>query len=122
MSVVLDASALLAFLQGEAGAEVVEARFAEDPRCAAVNWSEVAQKVRAAGADWPLARALLASYGVRVETSTEADAEWAASRWRRGEGRSLADRFCLALAARLSAPAWTADTAWGSEEPVRQIR
>jgi ribonuclease VapC len=122
VSVVVDASALLAFLQGEAGAEVVEARFAEDPRCAAVNWSEVAQKVRASGADWPLARALLASYGVRVEASTEADAEWAASRWRPGEGLSLADRFCLALAVRLSAPAWTADAAWGSEVPVRQIR
>ena len=122
MSSVIDASALLAFLQGEAGADVVEARFVEDPRCAAVNWSEVAQKVRASGADWSLARALLDSYGVRVETSTEADAEWAAARWRRGEGLSLADRFCLALAARFEAPAWTADSAWGDDTPVRQIR
>jgi ribonuclease VapC len=122
VSAVIDASALLAFLQGEAGADVVEALFAQDPRCAAVNWSEVAQKVRASGGDWPLARAVLDSYRVRVETSTEADAEWAASRWRRGEGLSLADRFCLGLAARLEAPAWTADTAWGSEAPVRQIR
>lgn len=122
MSAVIDASALLAFLQGEAGTDVVEARFAEDPRCAAVNWSEVAQKVRASGADWPLARALLDSYGVRVEASTQVDAEWAAERWRRGAGLSLADRFCLALAARLAAPAWTADTAWGGEERVRQIR
>jgi uncharacterized protein with PIN domain len=31
MGAVVDASALLALLQGEAGAEVVEARFAEDP-------------------------------------------------------------------------------------------
>jgi ribonuclease VapC len=119
---VLDASAVLAFLLDEDGADVVEARFGEDPRCSAVNWSEVAQRVRAAGADWHLARALLDSYGVRVESTTEADAEWVAARWRRGENLSLADRFCLALAARLEASAWTADAAWGSAEPVRQIR
>ena len=122
MSVVLDASALLAFLQGESGAEVVEARLGEDSRCAAVNWSEVAQKVRAAGADWSLSRALLTSYGLRVEPGTEDDAEWAAARWRRGEGLSLPDRFCLALAARLAARAWTADPAWGTDHPVCQIR
>lgn len=122
MSVVLDASALLAFLRGEPGSGVVETRLAEDPRCAAVNWSEVAQKVRASGADWPLARAPLTSYGLRIEASTEADAEWAGARWRRGEGLSLADRLCLALAARLALPVWTADTAWGTEAPINQIR
>ncbi|HEY8721221.1 type II toxin-antitoxin system VapC family toxin [Pengzhenrongella sp.] len=122
MSLVLDASALLAFLRAEPGADVVEACLTQDPCCAAVNWSEVAQKVRATGADWPLARALLLSYGVRVEPSTLADAEWAAERWRHGEGLSLADRFCLALAARMDAPVWTADTAWGSVPPVHQIR
>lgn len=123
MSVVLDASALLAYLQDEAGAEVVEARLTEeDPRCSAINWAEVAQKVIATGADWTLARALLASYGLSVEPITQLDAEWAAKRWRRGEGLSLADRCCLALAARLGVPAWTADRAWGTAGPVHQIR
>ena len=122
MSVVLDASAVLAFLRDEPGAEAVEAALADDPRCGAANWSEVAQKVLAAGRDWPLARALLISYRIGVEPIVERDAEWAARRWRRGEGLSLADRLCLALADRLDADVLTADTAWGSPDRVRQIR
>jgi PIN domain nuclease of toxin-antitoxin system len=122
LSVALDASALLAFLQGEDGATVVEERLAEGAVCGAANWSEVAQKVRAAGRDWELSRALLLSYGIGVEPVTAADAEWAARRWRRGEGLSLADRLCLALADRDGLEAWTADAAWGTEGRVRQIR
>lgn len=122
MTAVLDASALLAFLQGEPGADTVEARLAEGGSCSAANWSEVAQKVLGASRDWDLARALLSSYGLRVEPVTVDDAEWAAARWRKGEGLSLADRCCLALAHRLGTDAWTADAVWGSAHPVRQIR
>ena len=82
MTVVLDASAVLAFLQDEDGAEVVERALAGPTRCAAANWSEVAQKVRARERDWDLARALLISFDVEVEDVTAADAEWAAGRWR----------------------------------------
>ncbi len=119
---VLDASALLAYLSGETGWEAVEQRLEEGARCAAVNWSEVAQKVLAAGRDWELARALLISYGIAVEPVTVADAELAARRWRRGDGLSLADRLCLALADRLGVVAWTADKAWGDLDTVHQIR
>lgn len=122
MTVVLDASAALAFLQGEAGADVVEAHLSDGARCGAANWAEVAQLVRSAGRDWSLSRALLASYGVVIEDVTEADGEWAAARWRRGEGLSLGDRLCLALAHRLNAQALTADAAWGHGQPVHQIR
>lgn len=122
MTAVLDASALLAFLRGEDGADVVEARLDEGAACGAANWSEVAQKVRSAGRAWDLARGLLMAYQLQVEPVVVADAEWAARRWRRGEGLSLADRLCLALAERLGAEAWTADAAWGSEGRVRQIR
>ncbi len=122
MTAILDASALLAYLQGEAGDDVVETALADGARCGAANWSEVAQKVLAAGRDWNLARALLVSDGVKVEPVLEEDAEWAAQRWRRGEGLSLADRLCLALADRLGAEAWTADTAWGTQGMIRQIR
>ncbi len=122
MTVVLDASAILAFLKGEHGADEVEEHLADDPRCGAANWAEVAQKIRGAGRDWSVSRALLASYGIVVENVTESDGEWAAARWRRGEGLSLADRLCLSLAHRLQAPALTADTAWGQQEPIRQIR
>ncbi len=122
MNVVVDASALLAYLQGEEGSEVVEARLAEGAICGAANWSEIGQKVLAADRDWDLARALLISYGVEIEPVVVEDAEWAAHRWRRGEGLSLADRLCLGLAARLGTEVWTADSGWGTEAPVRQIR
>ena len=97
MSVVLDSSAILAFVQGEAGADEVEAALRDAAVCGAANWSEVAQKVMGAGRDWDLVRALLDSYGVVVEPVHAEDAEWAARRWVRGEGLSLADRLCLAL-------------------------
>jgi len=85
---VLDASAVLAFLQGESGADRVEAEL-DGGVIGAANWSEVAQKVRASGGDWGIARSLLLSYDVRVEPVGAADAEGAAVRWRRGSGLSL---------------------------------
>ena len=94
----------------------------EGASCGAANWSEVAQKVRAAGRDWDLVRALLGSYNLTVEAVIEEDAEWAAGRWRRGEGLSLADRLCLALGERLDVDTWTADTGWGSGGRVHQLR
>lgn len=122
MSAVLDASAVLAFVQDEDGAEAVEEKLLVGASCGAANWSEVAQKVRAAGRDWDLVRALLSSYGLEIEPVTEGDAEWAARRWQHGEGLSLTDRLCLALAHRMGAEALTADRAWGDGEGISQIR
>lgn len=122
MTDVVDASALLAFLQGETGAAVVEQVLTRGSSCSAVNWSEVAQKVRAAGGDWPLASAVLSSYGVQVKDATTDDAERAAALWRRGSGLSLADRFCIALGDRLDATIWTADRAWGEGDRIQQVR
>ncbi len=119
---VLDASAILAFLQGDDGAATVEDQLVAGACCPAVNWSEVAQKVLAAGRAWDPARALLLSYGLVVEPVIIDDAELAASRWRHGDGLSLADRLCLAVADRLGAAALTADTAWGTGDNVQQIR
>jgi hypothetical protein len=52
---VLEASALLAFLQGEKGAEVVEEGLVSGAACGTANWSEVAQKIQANGGTgrWP---------------------------------------------------------------------
>lgn len=122
MSDVLDASALLAFLQGERGADIVEDKLVAGAVCGTVNWSEVAQKVLAAERDWDLARALLLSYDLDLEPVAAEDAELAARRWRRGEGLSLADRLCLALADRVDGDVWTADESWGASGRVRQIR
>lgn len=117
-----DSSALLAFLQGEPGADVVETVLADGGSCSAANWSETAQKLHARGADWDAARGLLFSYGVAVEPVLVRDAERAAQLWRSGSGLSLADRLCLATAERLEATVWTTDTAWGSSDQVRQVR
>jgi len=119
---VLDASALLAFLQAEPGADDVEAALVGGACCGAANWAEVAQKVLAAERDWSLVRALLHSYDLTVEAVTIDDAEWAARRWRVGEGLSLADRLCMALAERLDQPVLTADAAWGAGGRIRQLR
>lgn len=122
MTVVLDASALLAFLQGEDGADTVEEAMVAGSVCGAANWSEVAQKVLAAHRDWDLVRALLDSYSVGVEPVIADDAEWAARRWRPGEELSLGDRLCLALAERLDVDVLTADVSWGAGGLVRQLR
>ena len=122
MTCVLDASAVLAWLQGEPGADIVEQRLTAMAACSAANWSEVAQKVTARGHAWPVARGLLLSYALRIEPVTQDDAEAAAASWRPGTGHSLADRLCLALSWRLGVTAVTADRSWGSPPGVEQIR
>ena len=122
MTVVVDASAILAFVQDEPGADVVEVALNGRAICGAANWSEVAQKIRAAGRDWNLVQALLGSYELEVEPVGVEDAEWAARHWQRGDGLSLADRLCLALGDRVDGDVLTADLAWGSSGRIRQIR
>jgi len=122
MTTVLDASALLAFLQDEPGSDIVEAALQREPSCGAANWSEIAQKIHAADRDWDLVKALLMSYDLTIEPVTSDDAELAARRWRRGDGLSLADRLCQALGERLEANILTADTEWGTAGRIRQIR
>ena len=117
-----DASALLAYVNDEPGGDVVERELQEPGAVSAANWSEIAQKVLAAGGDWPVARAVLLSYDLAVEPVLAADGELAATSWRRGSGLSLADRLCLATGERLAATVWTADAAWGSGGAVRQVR
>lgn len=119
---VFDASALLAYLRGEAGSETVREQLELGGVCGAANWAEVAQKVRASGADWDLARGLLLSYDLKIESVMTEDAEGAALLWRAGEGLSLGDRLCLALTARLGATVWTCDTQWSGRPGVELIR
>ncbi len=119
--IVLDASAVLAFLQGEPGADRVE-ELLPVASIGAANWSEVAQKVQARGGDWQLAVGLLTSHGLKVEPVTAEDGETAAAFWHRGDGLSLGDRLCLALAQRLTVIALTADRAWGDRDGVEQLR
>lgn len=117
-----DASALLCFLQGEDGADVVERELVAGGACSAANWSETAQKLIAHSQDWDQIQALLLSYSLEVEPVLKPDAELAAQLWRRGSGLSIGDRLCLATAQRLGATVWTADAAWGSSKTIKQVR
>ena len=119
---VFDSSALIAYLRRESGSALVREQLLAGGVCSAANWCEVAQKVRSAGGDWGISRALLLSYELSVEPVTQADAEDAAMLWVTGSALSLADRLCLALTNRLSATAWTADATWRDLPHVRMIR
>ena len=109
---VFDASALLAYLRNEPGSDVVARALVDGGCCCAANWSEVAQKITQYGAPWATAKALLMSHGLAIEPVTAHDGETAAALWSAHPHLSLGDRLCLALAARLDAPALTADQAW----------
>ncbi len=116
---VLDASALLAFLQGEAGAPRVEAALLRGVLMSAVNWAEVLSVLAMRGAS-PEAEAdrLLRRHGladlIHIVAFDEAQALECA-RLRPGTRHaqlSLGDRACLALARLRRAPVLTADSSW----------
>lgn len=123
----LDASALLAWLNGEAGGEKVEPLL-EGSVISAVNLSEVLHKGLAAGADVSGLKEDLEALGVGIVDFTAEDAEISASLWpqTRSLGLSLADRCCLATATRLGVTAVTADLEWteieGATPKVQTIR
>jgi ribonuclease VapC len=119
VTVVLDASALLAYLQGEAGGDVVADAIADGASLSTVNLGEVLGRVAGQDVDPVKLAAQLAERGlldgaITVEPFTDADAiEVARLRpLTRDAGLSLGDRACLALSRRLDAPALTADTVW----------
>jgi ribonuclease VapC len=113
MAVVLDASALLAYLREEPGAEVVDGLLA-DAVMARVNWAEVVQKALSAGVDVDCMQADLQALGMRVEPFLPMDGEKAGRLWplTRQQGLSLADRACLNLGLRLGLTVVTCDRAW----------
>ena len=123
---VLDASALLATIHREPGAD----RVADILACSAmstVNLAEAFRSVLERGLSIEGLANRVESLGVLLEPPTIADAEFAAGLrlTTRDSGLSLADRFCLALAERLGATAVTADGAWTRSDhgtPVELIR
>ncbi len=129
---VLDASALLAYLRAEPGAEVVSEAIAGGATISTVNLAEALSRATDSGVNpAQLARELtdrgLLDGAIATEPFTVADAIEAA-RLRpltRAAGLSLGDRACLALARRLGGVAVTTDTAWARVEldvPLRLVR
>lgn len=113
MKTVLDASALLGFLQDEPGGDQVEAVLLE-AAISSVNWAEVVQKSVAAGVPINGMREDLEALGVTILPFTAEEAEIAGQLWlqTRHAGLSLGDRACLGLGIRLQVPVLTADQIW----------
>lgn len=109
--VIMDASAVLAWLRRESGSERVRHLLAE-ALIPAVNWSEVLQKSQAKGLDPDVVARRLAGLGLQVVDVTEEDASVAAGLWQARSNHSLADRLCLASAIRHGLPVVTADRGW----------
>lgn len=119
----LDASALLALIHSEPGAEVVAAAIS-DAVTSAVNLSEVVAKLTEAARPEGEIRGIIAGYGVEVADFDEGLA-YRASMLRpltRARGLSLGDRAGLALAQQLNLPVLTADRSWSELDIGVEVR
>ena len=123
--VVLDASALLALLAGEPGADAVPTRGL--PVISAINLLEVSIVLTRRGITPKRVRGILDALALEVvafdaSMIERATAIHAKSRER---GLSLGDAVCLATAASRGGVAWTADRAWTALDvgvPIQLIR
>lgn len=126
MTVVVDASAVLALLKNETGADVV-APVARAALLSAVNLIEVRSKLIDAVSDIDAAMGLLSRFEISTVPLTSAQATIAADLWPVVKGRnvSLADRACLALGIERRATVLTGDRRWielGLSLDIRLIR
>jgi ribonuclease VapC len=119
--VVLDASAYLAYILDEPGAERVEEIMANDEAIftTTVNAVEVLTKmmdITTPPGTWPDLPGV-----VNMEPFRGEDVWYTAGLrlFTRPLGLSLADRVCLALGYRLHLPVLTADRAWADLDPVQ---
>ena len=114
MNSVLDASALLALLHNEKGADRVEEAVFNKAVISSVNWAEVIQKVIAKNISIDNLDNELAAVGLSFLSFDRQQASIAGSLWQQTKelGLSLGDRACLALAQQLDLPVLTADKIW----------
>jgi ribonuclease VapC len=110
---VLDASALLALLNAETGADLVQ-DFLPNASISTVNLAEVVTRLSVVGMPENDIRNTLTLLGLEVIHFDEEQAYQAGLLYSYGRvyGLSLGDRACLALARMSAATAVTADRAW----------
>ena len=112
--IVLDASAVLAILNGEAGADKLPPRLLSDATASTVNLAEVQSKLVGRGLDPDDAWEAAVSPVRESEPFTDEQARIAGGlvTQTRPLGLSLGDRACLALGIALGAAVYTADQSW----------
>jgi ribonuclease VapC len=118
---ILDASALLAYLQDESGAELVATALTEGCLMSAINWAETLSKLVGRGQSPEVVTELLTNQGLLnnalVIVPFDAAIAQETARLRpitRSIGLSLGDRACLALGIQLQLPVLTSDQVWGN--------
>lgn len=111
--VILDASALLAFLFGEPGAKTVEARLPE-AAMSAVNLSEAVTRLVRDGHPSGTVQAKILEYGFEIIDFNSEQSALAAGLYSQTHtfGLSFGDRACLALGIMRNHPVMTADRVW----------
>ncbi len=112
-SVVFDASAVLALIRDEPGADKVALHVGR-AAISAVNLQEIIKELLLSGLDEATTRELLDELRLDVRAH-DVGAAYAAAGLHaqtRQYGRGLGDRSCLALAMQLGVPALTADQEW----------
>jgi ribonuclease VapC len=110
---VLDASAILAYLEGEAGSPDVE-KLLDEAAVSAVNIAEVASRLAERGAPDDKIRQTIQALGFEVTPCDETIAYQIGDLRRSTKtlGLSLGDRACLATALQHNVRAITADRSW----------
>jgi ribonuclease VapC len=125
--VVLDASAILAFLQRERGAENLTNEILDHAIASTVNLAEVQTKLVKGGFSPDEAWAQTLSVVTSAVPYIEEHAKMAGALVTTTEkfGLSLGDRSCLALAIALKAPVYTTEQVWKNLKlgvPIHVIR
>lgn len=113
ITIVFDASAVLALVRDEPGAAKVTPHIGR-AAMSAINLQEVIKELLLSGLGEPTIRELLDELRLDIHAH-DTEAAYAAAGLHaqtREYGRGLGDRSCLALALQLNVPALTADREW----------
>ena len=121
--IVLDASAVLALLNAETGAGIVQEAL-PDAVISSVNLAEVATRLAAVGMPKTKIQETISMLGLEIQSFTSEQAYTTGYLYphTQSTGLSLGDRACLALANQRAVIALTADRAWEQLDLDIQVR